>query len=239
MTENSTAGLTMLDAERSVVLSGAEDQDVLGKVRSSPVALELVPVGPRLEARLDGQRVGELTALMSQRYGPTVDSVLRRGERPGCVARVVRGKRGVEVELRLPAVNAAGGPPTEQLPVVAPARPRRRSRTPLWVGVGVVGLLVVIGGVLAMSRQSAPPAQTVAVAAPSSAVPSTLAVTRPTATPSAPLKEAITANPKPPAVYYKNCGVALAEGAAPIQKGEPGYRTGLDPDGDGVACPVD
>jgi len=30
----------------------------------------------------------------------------------------------------------------------------------------------------------------------------------------------------------------LAEGAAPILRGEPGYRSGLDPDGDGVACPV-
>jgi Excalibur calcium-binding domain len=239
MTENSTAGLTMLDAERSVVLTGAEHQDVLREEHSRRVALELVPVGPRLEARLDGQRVGELTALMSQRYGPTVDSVLRRGERPGCVARVVRGKRGVEVELRLPAVNAAGGPPTEQLPVVAPAKPRKRSRTPLWVGVGVVGLLVVIAGVLGMSREGTLPAQAVAVAAPSSTVPSTLAVAQPTATPSAARKQAITTTPKPPAVYYKNCGVALAEGAAPIQKGEPGYRTGLDPDGDGVACPVD
>jgi hypothetical protein len=143
------------------------------------------------------------------------------------------------VELRLPAVNAAGGPPTEQLPVVAPARPRKRSRTPLWVGVGAVGLLVVIGGALGMSRESASPAQAVAVAAPSSTVPSTLAIAEPTATPSAPRKQAITATPKPTAVYYKNCGVALAEGAAPIQKGEPGYRTGLDPDGDGVACPVD
>jgi hypothetical protein len=239
MTENSTAGLTMLDAERSVVLTGAEHQDVLREEHSPRVALELVPVGPRLEARLDGQRVGELTALMSQRYGPTVDSVLRRGERPGCVARVVRGKRGVEVELRLPAVNAAGGPPTEQLPVVALARPRKRSRTPLWVGVGVVGLLVVIGGALGMSRESAPSAQAVAVAAPSSTVPSALAVAQPTAAPTAARKQAITTAPKPPAVYYKNCGVALAEGAAPIQKGEPGYRTGLDPDGDGVACPVD
>jgi Excalibur calcium-binding domain len=234
MTENSTAGLTMLDAERSVVLTGAEHQDVLWGEHSHRVALELVPVGPRLEARLDGQRVGELTALMSQRYGPTVDSVLRRGERPGCVARVVRGKRGVEVELRLPAVNAAGGPPTAQLPVVAPARRRRRSRTPLWVGVGIVGLLVVIGGALGMSRESAPPAQAVAVAAPSSTVQATIAAAQPTVTPSA-----ARTTPKPPAVYYKNCGVALAEGAAPIQKGEPGYRTGLDPDGDGVACPVD
>ncbi len=116
----------MLDGERSVVVTGEEHhQDVLWcyqpeRGRSRRVVIELVPIGPRLEARLDGQRVGELTALMSQRYGQTVDSVLRRGGRPGCIGRVVLGKRGVEVELRLPAVNAAGGPPTEQLPVIRP-----------------------------------------------------------------------------------------------------------------------
>jgi hypothetical protein len=104
------------------------------------------------------------------------------------------------------------------------------------VGVGVVGLLVVVGGALGLLRGSAPPAQAIAVVVPSPMPPSppsmpppTFAV-EPTVTPST--------TRKPPAVYYKNCGVALAEGAAPIQKGEPGYRTGLDPDGDGVACPV-
>lgn len=230
----------MLDAERSVVVAGDEHLQDLLRDHPARVTVELVPVGPRLEARLDGLRVGELTALMSLRYAPTVDGVLRRGERPGCVGRVVRGKHGVEVELRLPAVNAAGGPPTEQLPVVVAARRRRRSRTPLWVGVGVVGLLVVIGGVLGMSRESTPPAQAVAAAAPAATVPPTrvIAADQPAVAPSATRKPAITTTPKPPAVYYKNCGVALAEGAAPIAKGEPGYRTGLDPDGDGVACPV-
>lgn len=38
------------------------------------------------------------------------------------------------------------------------------------------------------------------------------------------------------AVYYKNCTAARAAGAAPIQKGEPGYRSALDRDGDGTAC---
>jgi hypothetical protein len=240
MTENSTAGLTMLDAERAVVVNGGEHhQDALWEYppvqgRSRRVAIELVPVGPRLEARLDGQRVGELSALMSLRYGPTVDGVLRRGERPGCVGRIVWGKGGgVDVELRLPAVNAAGGPPTEQIPVVVLPR-RRRSRTPLWVGVGVVGLLVVIGGALGLSRGSAPPAAA-AVSAPTTPTPvATTVVAAPTVAPS----ETPTPTPKPTAVYYKNCGVALAEGAAPIRRGEPGYRTGLDPDGDGVACPV-
>lgn len=37
-------------------------------------------------------------------------------------------------------------------------------------------------------------------------------------------------------VYYANCGAARAAGAAPILVGEPGYRRGLDRDGDGVAC---
>ena len=37
-------------------------------------------------------------------------------------------------------------------------------------------------------------------------------------------------------VYYKNCAEARAAGAAPLHRGEPGYRLGLDSDGDGVAC---
>ena len=225
----------MLDAERSVVVAGDEHlQDVL-RDHPARVTIELVPVGARLEARLDGLPVGELSALMSLRYAPTVDGVLRRGERPGCVGRVVRGKHGVEVELRLPAVNAAGGPPTEQLPVIVAARRRKRSRTPLWVGVAIVGLLVVIGGALGLARGVTPPVPAVAVATPVAAPPSPV-VDRPTAGPSR--KTPATTTPKPPAVYYKNCGVALAEGAAPILRGEPGYRSGLDPDGDGVACPV-
>ncbi|UUL76179.1 DUF1524 domain-containing protein [Pseudarthrobacter sp. Fe7] len=36
--------------------------------------------------------------------------------------------------------------------------------------------------------------------------------------------------------YYANCAEAVAAGAAPLYAGTPGYRTGLDGDGDGVAC---
>ncbi|WP_254897878.1 excalibur calcium-binding domain-containing protein [Kitasatospora sp. NA04385] len=39
-----------------------------------------------------------------------------------------------------------------------------------------------------------------------------------------------------PAAYYKNCTEAKAAGAAPLHRGEPGYRSALDRDGDGVAC---
>lgn len=37
-------------------------------------------------------------------------------------------------------------------------------------------------------------------------------------------------------VYYANCAEAAAAGAAPLYAGSPGYRQGLDGDGDGVAC---
>lgn len=37
-------------------------------------------------------------------------------------------------------------------------------------------------------------------------------------------------------VYYANCTEAREAGAAPIYRGQPGYRAGLDRDNDGVAC---
>ncbi len=44
-----------------------------------------------------------------------------------------------------------------------------------------------------------------------------------------------TTNP-PANVYYANCTAARNAGAAPIYRGQPGYRAGLDRDGDGIAC---
>jgi hypothetical protein len=37
-------------------------------------------------------------------------------------------------------------------------------------------------------------------------------------------------------VYYVNCTDARAKGAAPIYRGQPGYRPALDRDNDGIAC---
>jgi hypothetical protein len=37
-------------------------------------------------------------------------------------------------------------------------------------------------------------------------------------------------------VYYATCAAARAAGAAPIRSDQPGYRTRLDGDKDGVAC---
>lgn len=44
--------------------------------------------------------------------------------------------------------------------------------------------------------------------------------------------------PAPPAgaVYYANCAAVRAAGAAPIHRGDPGYASKLDRDGDGIGC---
>ena len=39
-----------------------------------------------------------------------------------------------------------------------------------------------------------------------------------------------------PTVYFRSCAEAWRAGVAPIRRGEPGYRPGLDGDNDGVAC---
>lgn len=43
-------------------------------------------------------------------------------------------------------------------------------------------------------------------------------------------------SPPPADVYYANCTAARAAGAAPILRGQPGYRSALDRDNDGIAC---
>ncbi|WFL79052.1 excalibur calcium-binding domain-containing protein [Altererythrobacter arenosus] len=37
-------------------------------------------------------------------------------------------------------------------------------------------------------------------------------------------------------VYYPNCTAARNAGAAPVRRGQPGYGSHLDRDGDGVGC---
>jgi endonuclease YncB( thermonuclease family) len=37
-------------------------------------------------------------------------------------------------------------------------------------------------------------------------------------------------------VYYANCAAARAAGVTPLHRGDPGYRSALDRDNDGVAC---
>ncbi|GLZ37639.1 hypothetical protein [Actinokineospora sp. NBRC 105648] len=117
MFENSSAGLVLFDAEVKVVVTREEHhQSALSRYQvpegaERPVAAELgwctVKSGRHrgaqaIEVRLDGRRVGELTHLMSQRYGRLVTSVLTGGGKPGCAAVVQLGPKGLEVVLRLP-----------------------------------------------------------------------------------------------------------------------------------------
>lgn len=190
----------MLDPEHRVVVTGEEHHQAAlapwapgadGRPRRVAVELGFVP-GPRgrqvIEVRLEGRRTGVLTALMSERYAPHVHEILLRRERPGCVATVMRGRRGlVEMALYLPEVvgdgtvglppvpvpapapggwpgnNAGGGWPGPD--TTAPGRGRRWSKRPLWVGAGVLTALVVIGSSIGGSRDGDVP--TVAAAAPS------------------------------------------------------------------------
>ncbi|AGG66861.1 excalibur calcium-binding domain-containing protein [Corynebacterium callunae] len=57
---------------------------------------------------------------------------------------------------------------------------------------------------------------------------------------SAPQRFATIPDPEPATVpqsaNYASCAEARAAGVAPIYAGSPGYRSGLDRDGDGIAC---
>ncbi|MFJ7807032.1 excalibur calcium-binding domain-containing protein [Bacillus cereus] len=44
------------------------------------------------------------------------------------------------------------------------------------------------------------------------------------------------ANGNTDSAYYKNCAAVRAVGKAPLHKGQPGYSSHLDRDGDGIAC---
>ena len=79
------------------------------------------------------------------------------------------------------------------------------------------------------SSSPSPSAPVTAVAAPTTTV----------AVPPVPTVDVPTTEPtqgQPAAVYYANCTEARQAGAAPLHRGEPGYRKALDRDGDGVAC---
>lgn len=47
---------------------------------------------------------------------------------------------------------------------------------------------------------------------------------------------AMRAHARPSQVYFSNCAQAWAAGAAPIYRGQPGYRPEMDGDNDGIAC---
>ena len=109
-----------------------------------------------------------------------------------------------------------------------------------------VGLCIVAGGCAAEEpteddstpvEESIPMVSTTAIpettAPPATEAPTTVKPQPLVATTARPTT---TAAPTTAAVYYANCDAARAAGAAPISRGEPGYRSALDRDNDGVAC---
>ncbi|PPK65310.1 hypothetical protein V5P93_003748 [Actinokineospora auranticolor] len=143
--------LTMLVAEVAVTVTGEEHhQPALRRYDVAPgrqrrvrveLAWSVIQAGKRrgeraIEVRLDGSRVGGLTAAMSRRYGPLIDEITARGGVPGCRAVIQReDARGLQISLRLPRrsdderpspqvppVGGAGSAPTSRLhPPAEPA----------------------------------------------------------------------------------------------------------------------
>lgn len=83
---------------------------------------------------------------------------------------------------------------------------------------GIAGPVWPLGGTSMASPQGPPPSGSASGAVPTPA-------------PAPPVAPAPGGD-----VYYANCTAARAAGAAPIYSGQPGYRTALDGDKDGVAC---
>ena len=89
-----------------------------------------------------------------------------------------------------------------------------------------------------VSNTQAPPSATSTSAGAASSRPATtMAPATTTAPTKANGKALVTTAPQASSsVYYKNCPEASRSGAAPITSGQPGYRSGLDSNHNGVAC---
>lgn len=79
--------------------------------------------------------------------------------------------------------------------------------------------------ITAPPTSAAPVTAAPATAPPPTAAPATTAATAPPAT-----------SPAITSVFYANCAAVRAAGKAPIRRGDPGYSSALDRDGDGIAC---
>lgn len=216
MLENSTQGLTLLDAARTVVVTGVEHHQPalapwgpLADGRPRQVAAELcnaaVTHGPDtgrrgLDVLLDGWQVGRLSSTVAERYARYLDDLEAAGARPAAVGIVARGPHGLEMELQLPDLTVATEA-TTALSHVAPAwpdpQPGPRIRRPYLIGAGVLALLLVVGMVLGgRSGDEEPSVASAPTVAPRTSAPViTLPVPTATPAPTAALREA--ADPAP------------------------------------------
>ncbi|ONI75072.1 hypothetical protein ALI144C_40630 [Actinosynnema sp. ALI-1.44] len=187
------SGLFMLPTEVAVTVTREEDHQqhltrypVEGGQLVAELAWCTVPSGRhqgqrRIEVRLDGVRVGELTAAMSDRYAALVTEVTDRGHRPGCVAVLHEGKRGTEVTLRMPRADTVVVVPLAQ-PADSPQPSRPRRRKPVVIAAGVVGALLIIGAIASNEDEPAPTANGVT----STSTPATTTTTSVVASPPPP-----------------------------------------------------
>jgi hypothetical protein len=113
-----TAGTVLLCNDRTCTVTREEShQDVLAgyaprkgqDVRTVVATLDFCTIDrgkhrgtQAIEIRLGGQRVGQLTKLMSERYDSIVRGFRGHGVQVTCEAFTFRTPKGVEVELRLP-----------------------------------------------------------------------------------------------------------------------------------------
>lgn len=123
-----------------------------------------------------------------------------------------------------PATDA--GPPsiTDAVPSVGASPPAPDIQPPPVVGPEPVPAAPRTGAPEPVARRpvATQPAATPRVPTPRTAVP--------------PADPGPAAEPDRQSTSYANCAEVRAAGAAPINRGEPGYSSKLDRDGDGVAC---
>lgn len=213
MIENSPAGLVMLESEVMVTVTGEEHHQAAlarfpvaqGMQRHVVVELAWCTIasgkyrGQRaIEVRLDGQRIGELTHLMSQRYAPLVAQLTARGARPGCQALIQWGNRGLEVLLRLPRNGNVVIPlPAAPVAVVPPPMPRRTSsQAPKWIAAAVIALIFVAA--LASTDEDSPSTTPAAQLATSTYEATSASPSSTTTTTVAPTTTTTTVAPAPP-----------------------------------------
>ena len=124
---------------------------------------------------------------------------------------VLTGRASTPTTSPLPSRPATPTPTPTPTPTSTPASGPTATPTPMPTPTVT---LTPVPTPMPTSEPVAPPI----AAAPPTAVPA------PTATTSA------------PSASYANCAAVRAAGAAPLYRGQPGYRSALDRDGDGVAC---
>jgi hypothetical protein len=118
--ENLVGEVDMLDPARQVTVTKEEDHQTVLSRHHSPVractrvAAQLVSStvssgkhkgAYAIEVRLDGNRVGELTAAMSTRYQHLVTAATKQFGHANCEALITHGTRGFQIDLRLPTTN--------------------------------------------------------------------------------------------------------------------------------------